>query len=45
MLSIATAVYSKIAPTNSIEKFLEEYLERVNTSDKIFNGTCNFINM
>ena len=46
MFSIATTeVFSKTALPNSIEKILEEYLEKMNSLDKLFKGKCNFIKM
>ena len=46
MFSIATIeVFSKTVLPNFIEKILEEYLEKMNSLDKLFKGKCNFIKM
>ena len=42
MFSNAT---TEIALPKSIENFLEEYLQRINSFDSLFSGKCNFIKM
>ena len=36
-------VFSKITLPKSIEKFLAEYLQIINSFEKLFNGKYNFI--